>query len=155
MAGGPEVNALIELEVLNTGAGHLRLTFDPGEPEEVAKARETIALLLRRGFALFIQEGGQTVRVRAFDPERGSYYVDAAAPEDLAAEAETLGPAEPAAPLSKQDPHNAAFCVCGRKYRHRGPCKGARARGWFDRRRTKEVPAAGTKATAVGRTAGG
>lgn len=136
MAGGPEVNALIELEVLNTGAGHLRLTFDPGEPEEVAKARETIALLLRRGFALFIQEGGQTKRVRSFDPERGSYYVDEVPPSEA-----------DAAPAPAP-----ATCDCGKPLHHRGRCLG---KGKYQRGGTKEVPAAGVKATAVGRTAGG
>ena len=118
----------IELEILNTGSGHLRITFDPGEPSEVQKAKDTISLLLRRGFALFIQERGRTVRVRDFDPERGSYYVD-----DVPDEA-------------RQHKAEADATPGGRV---RGGRRGRRGR------RQRTVPARGHRVTAVGRTAGG
>ncbi len=131
---------MIELDVLNTGTGHLRLTFNPGEPEEVEKAKTTIDLLLRRGFALFVQENGKTRRVRGFDPERGSYYVDQV-PEEAQqsqAEADDTPGGLPAVKAKEER------CHCGKPARHRGRCTGQRA-----------LSAATHRATAVGRTAGG
>lgn len=124
----------IALEILNTGRGHLRLTFDPGEPQEVAKAKHTISLLLRRGFALFIQRGRHTIRVRDFDPEHGSYYVDAV-------------PDEAQADTAKPDAPRGGICTCGKRLHHRGRCLGPLKR--------RKIPAAGTSVVAVGRTAGG
>lgn len=136
---------MIELDVLNTGSGHLRLTFNPGEPAEVEKAKATIELLLRRGFALFIQEGTKTRRVRGFDAERGSYYVDEVPEEpEEAHQAKAEADATPGgmAAVAAKD-----RCACGKPARHRGRCKGKGGR--------RALPAATHRVTAVGRTAGG
>lgn len=137
-----KVSDMIELDVLNTGTGHLRLTFNPGEPAEVEKAKTTINLLLRRGFALFVQEGTKTRRVRGFDPERGSYYVD-----DVPEEAEQAKAEADATPGGLGAVAAADRCACGKPARHRGRCKGRAGR--------RSLPAATHRATAVGRTAGG
>lgn len=124
----------MELEVLNTGSGHLRITFDPGDREEVEKARKTVELMLLRGFALFVDTGdGKLKRVKGFNANTGSYVVDAV--PDKIDEAEAAADARS---LASKD------CWCGRPNGHRGR-----------HAKTKEVPAKATKTVAVGRTAGG
>ena len=108
----------IEIDVLNAGGGHFRLTFVPGDPEETTNARAAILTMLHRGFTILVMEHGVPVRVTDFDPDRGVYYV-----ED--------GPADEAVDPGVQAP--------------------TKKRG----RKKREIPVKGSKATAIGRTAGG
>ena len=130
----------MELEVLNTGSGHVRITYDPGNEAEVEKARRTVELMLLRGFALFVDTGdGQLKRVKGFSPNVGAYLVDTAPDEAQQSKAEADATPGGAAAVAKK-----SACWCGRALHHRGR-----------HAKTKAVPVKGTRAVAVGRTAGG
>ena len=137
------------LEVLCVGKGDLKLTWGT-DPDDEAKARATIEEMLRKGYAIFVETDVGPARVQRFSPERMTYVivevaeghelpsgpvvpelqapvVDAEVVEESVAEATGVGPPEPATPKPKR----------GRKTKE------------------NEVPLAGSRATAVGRTAGG
>jgi hypothetical protein len=71
------------LDVLNTGYGDLEVSFDPNKPDEVQKAKETITDMLKRGYAIFVQQGGETVRVRKFDANRNVYIIGSTPAEEV------------------------------------------------------------------------
>lgn len=79
------------LDVLQVGRGHLRLTVDSADPVEVERARWLIEDMLRRGFAIFVEnDDGTASRVKGFDPEHMTYIVGDG-PDDAEA-----APADPA-----------------------------------------------------------
>lgn len=113
------------LDVLQVGRGHLRLTINGDDPIEKDRARRLIEDMLRRGFAIFVEDGdGKASRVRAFDPERMAYVIGDV-PGDVGGDPAGADEAQPSEPAPKRG------------------------------RRTREVPVAAARATAVGRTAGG
>lgn len=63
------------IDVLNTGYGDFELSFDPNKPDEVQKAKETITDMLKRGYAIFVRQGKETLRVRKFDVDRNVYII--------------------------------------------------------------------------------
>lgn len=70
------------LDVLNCGAGHLAFTFDGGDALEVEKARRVIEDMLRRGYAIFLEnEDGSLSKVESFDPRRNAYIVAETVPD--------------------------------------------------------------------------
>jgi len=69
--------------MLNTGFGHFELRFDPNKMDEVQKAKETITDMLKRGYAIFLQQGNETVRVRKFDPDRNVYIIGSTPAEEV------------------------------------------------------------------------
>lgn len=73
----------IEIDVLNTGRGHLTISFDPTNAIELEQARATITDMLRRGYMLFIEHPDKTVsRVTQFDDKAG-YYIIGNTPDPL------------------------------------------------------------------------
>ena len=64
-----------ELSILNCGAGDIRITFDKASETEVAKAKDMIKDMLRRGYAIFIETPTGTRRVKRFNPETEVYVV--------------------------------------------------------------------------------
>jgi hypothetical protein len=68
-------SSLPGIDVLNTGYGDFELRFDPDKPDEVQKAKETITDMLKRGYAIFVQRGKQTFRVRKFDVDKNVYII--------------------------------------------------------------------------------
>ena len=71
------------LSVLNTGAGDIEIKFDKDKPEELEKAKAMITDMLKRGYAIFIEdEMGETRRVKAFDAEKCAYIVKDAPKEE-------------------------------------------------------------------------
>lgn len=126
------------LEVLSIGHGDLKLTLDTGDPEDVARARELIEEMLRKGYGIFVDTDEGPVKVHEFNPKRMTYIVLETPGNELAAAPapKALGPGEPAVPDEVIPPK-----------RGRGRPKKAAAR--------REVPVAGSRATAVGRTSGG
>lgn len=134
------------LEVLSIGKGDLKLTWG-SDPDDEAKARATIEEMLRKGYAIFVETDVGPARVQRFSAERMTYVITEVAdghelptgpvvpaleagPQSVA-EATGVGPPEPATPQPKK--------------------RGGRPR----KTKETEVPLAGSKATAVGRTAGG
>jgi len=63
------------LSVLNVMAGELKFSFDPAHPEEVARTKDIIASLLKKGHMIFVQVDGKTERVKEFDPNTSEYIV--------------------------------------------------------------------------------
>ncbi len=74
---------LAGIDVLKTGYGHCELRFDPGKPEDIQKAKETITDMRKRGYAIFVHEGKQTKRVRKFDVDKNVYIVGCTPAEEV------------------------------------------------------------------------
>lgn len=71
------------IDVLNTGYGDFELRFNPNEPDEVQKAKETITDMLKRGYAIFVRQGEETFRVRKFDVDRNVYIIGSTPAEEV------------------------------------------------------------------------
>ncbi len=113
------------LSILNTGAGDIEMKFNKDKPEEVEKAKEVITDMLRRGYAIFIEDAmGETYRVTEFDPKNNCYIVKDAPQDEPYEEAQEEMPGEESPPVPKK-------------------------------RGRKAVHVTEARATAVGRSAGG
>lgn len=69
-----------EIGILNVGAGDTKLSFDPANPAERARAAKIVTDMLRRGFAILIEVGSDEKgplyrRVTEFDPEKCEYII--------------------------------------------------------------------------------
>jgi hypothetical protein len=120
------------LEILNVQGGDVKISFDKANVQETIRAKRIIVDMLRRGYALVVEverDGEKKYeRVQAFDAERGEYIIadlDADVAETVDAE-EEVGAPPPAEP----------------EKRRRG-------------RPSTRLSMQGTRATAVGRSAGG
>ena len=71
------------IDVLNTGYGDFELRFDPNKPDEVQKAKETITDMLKRGYAIFVRQGQETLRVRKFDVNKNVYIIGSTPAEEV------------------------------------------------------------------------
>ena len=71
------------IDVLNTGYGDFEMRFDPDKPDEVQKAKETITDMLKRGYAIFVQQGNETFRVRKFDANKNVYIIGCTPAEEV------------------------------------------------------------------------
>lgn len=132
------------LDVLSVGRGHLRLTFDGNDEADRERAEQTISDMLKRGYAIFIEDDDGTVkRVRSFDPEAFVYIVDDDDAMDRTRTCRTCGADKPLT----------WFPLRGRgRSRDCSTCLGATKRS---KRPTKRVEVSRARATAVGRSAGG
>lgn len=101
------------LEVLSVGKGDIKISLDPGNPDDVENARRLIEEMLAKGYGLFVETDKGLSRVKKFNPKRMTYVISEWVDEAAAA------PERP------------------------------------KRSRRTEVPVAGSKAKAIGRTAGG
>jgi hypothetical protein len=142
------------LEILNAGAGHLKVSFAKDDAPQVERARRLITDMLRAGYAIFVEVDGQMVPVRAFDPATDEYLIDqvgalASAPAEEPVVEEKDGFVVTDRRRSSEEAPAPTTCACGKPARHRGRCKGKKA-GVYSR-----MPMATSRATAVGRTAGG
>lgn len=79
------------LEVLN-GSGHLTLSWNPEDPDEVARARETVNHLKSQGYTFFVVAG--SVGDDAVEQGAGRIIVDRI--EDPTAPPLTIAPEAPA-----------------------------------------------------------
>lgn len=64
------------LDILNCGAGHLSFTFKKDDREEVAKAKRVIQDMLRRGYAIFVDQDGELKRVKRFNHDKEEYIIE-------------------------------------------------------------------------------
>jgi hypothetical protein len=71
------------IDVLNTGYGDFELSFDPNKPDEVQKAKETLTDMLKRGYAIFVRQGQEFLRVRKFDADRNVYIIGSTPAEEV------------------------------------------------------------------------
>lgn len=150
------------LDVLQIGRGHLRMTIEEGNGVDVERARRVLEDMMRRGYAIFVEEpDGTTHRVLEFDPERFVYVIDdtmATVPAHPAAPTDPAVPGgEPAAAPTAAEEGDGRCGVdlgdgrtCNRPTTA-GPCWQHKGQ----KRRTREVPVGKAKATAIGRSAGG
>lgn len=136
------------IDILNVQGGDMRITFDNANPIELIRAKRIIMDMLRRGYALVVEverDGEKKYeRVQAFDETRGEYIIadleshNVEYPTTISPSPD-LGENPSPLPPSKED-----LCKCGRPAKHRGAC-----------RKTARLPMSETKATAIGRSAGG
>jgi hypothetical protein len=70
------------IDVLITGYGDFELRFDPNKPDEVEKAKQTITDMLKRGYAIFVRQGTETLRVRKFDVNKNVYIIGSTPAEE-------------------------------------------------------------------------
>lgn len=79
-----------ELGILNVGAGDTKLSFDPSNPKEAARAGKIVTDMIKRGYCILVQVGldsdGDPIfkRAKRFD-EATSEYIIADADDDSAA----------------------------------------------------------------------
>ena len=78
-----KANTTVGIDVLNTGYGDFELRFDENKPDEVQKAKETITDMLKRGYAIFVHQGNETLRVRKFDPNKNVYIIGSTPAEEV------------------------------------------------------------------------
>lgn len=64
------------LDVLNVGSGHLKFAFDKDDAAEVDKAKKVITDMLKRGYMIFVKDGGEQKRVRKFDAAHEEYILE-------------------------------------------------------------------------------
>lgn len=65
----------IEIDALSTGAGDIKLCWNANDPMEVERAKRVVEDMLKRGYALFIQDGEKLIKVRKFDKKKGEYLI--------------------------------------------------------------------------------
>lgn len=130
------------LGILNVGAGDTKLTFDPNNQEDMARAARVVTDMLRRGFALFVEVGENErgplyQRVHKFDEATCEYIImDSVPATDSEVEDHDRG---------KQS---------GRKAKGEGAgTKGSSRRG--GRTAERRIPASEAAGVAVARVAGG
>src|SRR5213596_1727716 len=70
------------LEILNVGAGDIKISFDKDDPAELIRAGRMVRDMLHRGYALLVKEGERWTRVREFDESTGEYVIADFAPEE-------------------------------------------------------------------------
>lgn len=119
-----------ELAILNVGAGDTKLTLDPSKPDEVKRAAKIVKDMIRRGFVVLVEVGSDDKgpfyrRAHDFDEQTAEYIIAGEVNEEL-----TDNEQKPAG-------------------------KTPRGRKAAPRRANKRVPATGTRAVGVARTAGG
>ena len=156
------------LEILNCQAGDVKITFEKGDIAETIRARRIVSDMLRRGYALVVEierDGEKKYeRIQQFDEARGEYIVADFDPlaarevdvEEAAdairgqtreqAEREKIREAKERQAMPAPDtPTDPALCHCGRPKGHRGP----------HLKKSTRLPMETTRATAIGRSAGG
>lgn len=127
------------LSILNVGAGDIKIEFNTASISETIRAKRIITDMLRRGYALLVEveRDGERAweRVQQFDEKRSEYII-----ADFDAE------------LAQEVDRQSEAAELRRTHAVEPPVADPPAP---TRRGYKRVPMAKTKATAVGRSAGG
>lgn len=98
------------LDVLQIGRGHLRMTIEEGNAVDVERAKRVLEDMMRRGYAIFVEDpDGTTHRVKRFDPKRFVYVID-----DTMSAVPATGSAETAAPRREVPVGKAKATAVGR-----------------------------------------
>lgn len=131
------------VSILNVAGGDISLTFDKSNPVESIRAARVVKDMLRRGYALLIEveRDGQKAFERAldFDGEKNRYIVS------------DFDPIEAREAERKEDQSNGESEPIEAAPRFESVQPSTKRKG----RPRKSVPAEGTRAVAVGRSAGG
>lgn len=154
-----------EVALLNVGYGDTKLVFDNKNPSETIRASRIVKDMLRRGYALLVeveQSDGTKAFQRAwdFDESRAEYLIAdfdssyAPTPPPQAESAVYVPPPRYAAepPPGEPEDEEASEAAPDRPAESSTEAPAPRRRGG---RPTKRIPAAGTRAVAVARSAGG
>ena len=131
------------LEVLSIGKGDLKIEIGDSN-EDRARAQQMIEEMMRKGYTLFVETSDGLEKVKKFLPGE-MVYVVADTPDIVADSAE---------PAHGEDQDKTEPEANGRPA---SPLRSAKS-GYRPRSKTgpgRKVPVAGSKTTAVGRTAGG
>lgn len=92
------------LAILNCAAGDIRVAFDKGDPQEVARAERIVADMLSRGYIIFAyDEEGKLHRVESFDATTCEYVI-ADGPQHGKKQAAKTGTPKKAKESSEKDP---------------------------------------------------
>jgi len=62
--------------ILNISAGDVKISFNKDNPEELARARDMIEDMLKRGYSILVQWGDGWRRAKKFIPTRDTYVVE-------------------------------------------------------------------------------
>jgi hypothetical protein len=154
------------LEILNVQGGDVKITFEKGDVAETIRARRIVTDMLRRGYALVVEierDGEKKYeRIQQFDEARGEYIVADFDPVEAqqADEKQKVREAKERQAMYEKDyaadpnnisapapdpPADPALCHCGRPKGHRGA----------HQKKSTRLPMETTRATAIGRSAGG
>lgn len=139
------------LEILNVQGGDVKLTFDKNNIQDSIRAKRIVQDMIRRGYAIVVEverRGKKAYeRIKEFDAERGEYIVaDFDSLEAAKVDARQSAPIE--SPPVTLLPGKVPMCDCGKPLNHRGRCPGKA-------NHTRRLPMETTKATGIGRSAGG
>lgn len=132
------------LEVLSVGKGDLKIEIGNSNKDR-AEAQRLIEEMLRKGYTLFTETADGPLKVKKFDPDRMVYIVADSPgiepepqPADISGEDADDESSPEQAPTGPADTTPAALPPAGKRGR-----------------KPRTVPVAGSRTTAIGRTAGG
>lgn len=80
------------LEILNVGAGDVKITYDREDVAEAIRAKRIIKDMLKRGYALLVEIDGKWQRIKSFDEKHGEYVIADLVDEDDEAEGAAAQP---------------------------------------------------------------
>ena len=63
------------LSILNAGAGDIKLSYDNSNVAEAIRAKRMIEDMMKRGYALLVEDNGVYTRATAFDSQHGEYII--------------------------------------------------------------------------------
>ncbi len=139
------------LDILNTGRGHTELHFDKDDVIEVERAKRIIEDMLDRGYLLFVEgDDGKASRVLAFCSSTGRYIIG---DRGMHSNAEPLP--EDWKPNTMQPLPPAEESAAGEKPSEPAKRRRGRPPKADAGKQLGAVPMNKTRATAVGRSAGG
>lgn len=65
----------IRMDYLSTLTGDTPLTIDDGDPEKRAELAKHVTELLQKGYAVFVQDGDNTFKVKGYDAEENAWIL--------------------------------------------------------------------------------
>lgn len=136
------------LAILNVAGGDVKVSFDKGNPQEVIRAARIVKDMLRRGYALLVEvdRDGEKRFERAldFNDQTAEYIIADFDPE--------TAPQKPQAVEEKKEGSKHGESVAEEEMGQEPEAESRPARRGRPR---KSIPASGTRAVAVARSAGG
>ena len=138
-----EVRCVGALEVLSIGEGDLKIEIGDSNKDR-ADAQHLIEEMLRNGYTLFVETADGPLRVTRFLPDEMAYVV--AGTPDVVPEPDPPRPAQ-----DREDQDRAGDLAALASAPEQPATSPAPKRG----RKPRTVPVAGSRTTAIGRTAGG
>jgi len=65
----------IRMDYLSTLTGDTSLTIDDKDPEKRAELAKHVTELLQKGYAVFVQDGDETFKVKGYDAEENEWIL--------------------------------------------------------------------------------